>query len=534
MRPVLSRQQIREFDQSWISRGVPGIVLMENAGRGAAHLIGLKARPRSSGEKPRQGSSVVGSCVRCADERSLGGVGVLLLAGVGNNGGDAFVIARHLAARAANVRVWGLVPGAALKSDAKIAWEAMEAVGIRLEAVPEEGTWLSAFKEADLIVDGLLGTGADRPVEGLLSRLIDAVNRSETSVIALDIPSGLDAETGKVLGSAIRAEHTVTFAHLKKGLLTTAGHAHAGNITVSHIGVPSALPAQMEPAAWLLEESDLMSALAPRSPAAHKGTAGRVTVIAGSPGTVGAARLSSRACLRAGAGLVTLLTDPETVAQLEGEVVEVMTASYKTEKASLLLRSADAIVLGPGLGRGPEARAISQRAFAEGRPTVVDADGLRLIAEDRAAFVGAPERLFVLTPHPGEAAALLSMSSAEVEGDRFAAAERLSEEFRAVVVLKGPRTIISAPGQAPRVSAFGSPALATAGSGDVLAGILGAFLVGATSSDEVFVRAQAAVCVHALCGERWESQHGDRGLLASELGDLVPEVISSLLREAKS
>lgn len=534
MRPVLSRAQIQEFDRSWISRGVPGIVLMENAGRGAAHLIGLKARPRSFGEQPRQGSSVVGSCVRCADERSLAGVGFLLLAGAGNNGGDAFVIARHLAARAANVRVWGLVSGSALKGDAKVAWEAMEAVGIRLEPLPEESDWSSAFNEADLIVDGLLGTGADRPVEGLLARLIDAVNQAGTRVIALDIPSGLDAETGKVLGCVVRAEHTVTFAHLKKGLLTTEGHAHAGTITVSHIGVPSTLPAQMVPAAWLLERSDISSVLAPRSRAAHKGTAGRVTVIAGSAGTVGAARLSSRACLRAGAGLVTLLTGPETVTQLEGEVVEVMTASYKSERTSELLKKADAIVVGPGLGQGREARAISESAFAEGRPTVVDADALRLIAEDRTAFLRAPRRLFVLTPHPGEASDLLSMGVADVEGDRFAAAQRLSEELHAVVVLKGPRTIIAAPGQAPRVSAFGSPALATAGSGDVLAGILGAFLVGAESREEVFLRAQAAVCVHALCGERWEAQHGDRGLLASELGDLVPEVISELLGEGKS
>lgn len=529
MRPVLSRGQIREFDRAWILRGVPGIVLMENAGRGAAHLIGLKARPRSPGEKPRQGSSVVGSCVRCADERSLANVSFLLLAGPGNNGGDAFVIARHLAARAANVKVWGLAPGSELRGDAKIAWEAMEAVGVRLEPVPKESDWPSAFDEADLIVDGLLGTGADRPVEGLLGELIDAVNRAQKEVIALDVPSGLDAETGEVLGRAIRAEHTVTFAHLKKGLLTTEGHAYSGNITVSHIGVPSSLPSEMTPAAWLLERGDVASALATRSRAAHKGTAGRVTVIAGSPGTVGAARLSSRACLRAGAGLLTLLTDPQTVSQLEGEVIEVMTASFDGEKAESLLESADAIIVGPGLGRGLGARAVSERAFGTGRPTVVDADALRMIADDRAVFVGASRRLFVLTPHPGEAAALLSTTIQAIENDRFLAAQRLSEELESVVVLKGPRTIIAAPGHTPRVSAFGSPVLATGGSGDVLSGILGAFLVGAASLDEVLRRAEAAVCVHALCGERWESQHGDRGLLASELGDLVPEVIADLL-----
>lgn len=529
MRPVLSREQVREFDRTWIERGVPGIVLMENAGRGAAHLIGLKARPRAPSEKPRQGASIVGSCVRCADERSLSGVSLLLLAGPGNNGGDAFVVARHLASRAANVKVWGLVPGASLKGDAKTAFEAMEAVGVALEPVPPESEWPRALADADLIVDGLLGTGADRPLAGRLARLIDTVNQASTSVIALDVPSGLDAETGALLGSAIRATHTVTFGHLKKGLLTTEGHAHSGNITVSHIGVPSELPSRMEPAAWLLETTDLSAALSLRSPTAHKGSAGRVVVVAGSPGTLGAARLSSRACLRAGAGLVTLLTDPETVTQLEAEVVEVMTASFDDSKADELLGSADAIVVGPGLGRGKKALRACEAVWEMGRPTIVDADALRLVAENTAAFSRAKTRLFVLTPHPGEAAALLASSIEEVEADRFAAATRLSEKLNAVVVLKGSRTLIAAPGFAPVVSAFGSPVLATAGSGDVLSGIVGALLVGATTVEEVFRRAQTAVGVHALCGERWESQHGDRGLLASELGDLIPGVISELL-----
>jgi NAD(P)H-hydrate epimerase len=529
MRPVLSRDQVREFDRVWIERGVPGIVLMENAGRGAAHLMGLKARPRLPGEKPRQGSSVAGSCVRCADERSLAGVTILILAGSGNNGGDAMIVARHLAARGANVSVWGLVSGGELGGDAQLAWKAMEAVGIRLKALPPEGEWAAALAAAHLIVDGLLGTGAARLVEGRLARLIEAVNQAKPQVIALDIPSGLDAETGAVLGSAIRATHTVTFAHLKKGLLTTHGHAHAGNITVSHIGVPAELPRGLEPAAWLLETTDLSAALTTRSRTAHKGTAGRVAVVAGSPGTLGAARLSSRACLRSGAGLVTLLTDPATVSQLETEVVEVMTASFEDSRGAETLDAADAIVVGPGVGKGSLARGACASVWEKGRPTVVDADALRLVAEDRTAFLSQSERLFVLTPHPGEAAALLKTSVEEIEADRFAAAKRLSEELRAVVVLKGPRTIVAAPGVTPVVSAFGSPVLATAGSGDVLSGILGAFLVGATTTEDVFRRAQAGVGVHALCGERWESQHGDRGLLASELADLVPEVIAELL-----
>ncbi len=534
MRPVLSRDQIREFDRVWIERGVPGIVLMENAGRGAAHLIGLKARPRPSGEKPRTGSAVVGSCVRCADERSLNGVSLLLLAGPGNNGGDAFVIARHLAARAANVRVWCLVSPSELRGDAKTAWESLSALGITTEPLPPSEEWASALSEADLIVDGLLGTGADRPVEGPLRALIDTVNDSAARVIALDVPSGIDAERGCALGTAIRAQHTVTFAHLKLGLLTTQGYEHAGSITVSNIGVPSALPGAMNPAAWLLEESDVSSTLSARSRTAHKGSAGRVAVVAGSPGTVGAARLSSRACLRAGAGLVTVLADPEAILKLEEDTVEVMTAAFDSKRAEQLLASAQSIVVGPGMGKGPRAREICDRLWPLGLPTVVDADALSLLSDDRSAFLTAQIRLFVLTPHPKEAAGLLGTSTDAIESDRFSAARRLADEYRCVVVLKGPRTIIAAPGEAPVVSAFGSPVLATAGSGDVLSGIAGALLVGATSPREVFLRAQAAVCVHGLSGEAWEAAHGDRGLLASELGDLAPEIIARLVGSGAS
>jgi NAD(P)H-hydrate epimerase len=455
------------------------------------------------------------------------------MAGAGNNGGDAFVIARHLFGRGCEVEVYGLCGADRLSGDAKIAWGAMEAVGVRLRSLPEMSSLTQVLSGADLVVDGLLGTGADRDLEGTLRDLVEGINASGVRVIALDIPSGLDADSGAVLAAAIKAEHTVTFAHLKRGLLTTLGHEHSGNITVSHIGVPSELPSGSQPYAWLLEESDLRARLSARSRTAHKGSAGRVVLIAGSPGTLGAARLASGAALRAGAGLVTVMTDAETVGQLEGEVVEVMTHPWGDDIGDVkLIDGCGSLVVGPGLGQGAAQKRALALALRSNKARIFDADALRYLAgpgreEGRAADLS----LAVFTPHPGEAADLINSSIGAVESDRFGVAQKIADEYGCVVVLKGSRTVVAAPGRAPVVSAFGSPALATAGSGDVLSGVSGALLCGATTQDEVFERAQTAVALHGLAGEAWEETHGDRGLLASEVADGVPAVVQRLLAD---
>jgi NAD(P)H-hydrate epimerase len=237
--------------------------------------------------------------------------------------------------------------------------------------------------------------------------------------------------------------------------------------------------------------------------------------------------------------MVTICTRPETATELQQEVEEVMTRGWgfdeigAFDEATLaLLRDSDAVVVGPGLGRDEDAKRGLSQALSAGRPLVVHADALRILAElpldERTLAAAGDPRLVVLTPHPGEAGALLGLSIAEIESNRFLAARNLAERSGAIVILKGSRTIIAAPGRAPVVSAFGSPAMATAGSGDVLSGLCGALLAGAVSPDEVFERAQTAVALHALAGERWEQTHGDRGLLASEIADLVPEILSGL------
>ncbi len=532
MRPLLDAAQMRAFDRHAIDSGVSGQILMENAGRGAAHLIGLKVRPRSVGQAPRTGSSVVGSCVRCADERSLLGARVLILAGPGNNGGDGYVVARHLAARAAQVTVLMHQGAERLRGDARLAFLAMEAVGVRGRSLYEVDL-SQELAAADVVVDALLGTGSDREVSGPLRSVIETTNASGAYVIALDVPSGLDASSGAVLGEAIRAAHTVTFAHLKRGLLTTAGHERAGNLTLSHIGIPSSLPASISPSGFLLEESDARARLRPRSVTAHKGNAGRVVILAGSPGTLGAARLCSRAALRAGAGLVTLCNTQPVIEKLESEVAEVMTHAFELggpgQREEALFSRADALVVGPGWGRSAEAQRAVTLALDSARPCVVDADALHFFSSDQGRALWRSKGWgpwAVLTPHPAEAAALLGTTVDLVEADRFSAASELSSSFDATVLLKGSRPLLCTPGRAPVVSAFGSPALATGGSGDVLCGILAAQLVGATDRGSLFDALMVAVVLQGQAAELWSAENGERGLLASEVGDLVPRVIA--------
>ncbi|HSC87780.1 MAG TPA: NAD(P)H-hydrate dehydratase [Polyangiaceae bacterium] len=532
MRPVLSRAQMRDFERHWIDRGVPSLVLMENAGRGAAHLIGLRLKPRVA-ESARR-APLRGSCVRCADEAALAGAPAVVLAGPGNNGGDGFVVARHLWQRGArvDVLVWG--PEAGYRGDALVQLGAFRGVGGVTRPL-DDSALERLLTERPLLIDALFGTGLARELGPELVRYVERLNAAELEVVALDLPTGLDADSGELRPVALRATHTVTFAHLKTGSLTTRGHEYGGTVTVSHIGVPAQLPAGLEPRAWLLEDEDLRGLLHSRPAVVHKGQAGRVTVIGGQPGMGGAPLLSGRAALRGGAGLCTLLGEEETCRQWEREVLELMVARAELdapEPARELLTRSDALVLGPGLGRSPAARALLTLGLEAGKPSVLDADGLRLLAEMGAGVLAAsgdPGR-FVLTPHPGEAAALLGCTIDAIERDRFAALERLVERFGAVVVLKGSRTLIGAPGHGPLVSAWGAPAMATAGSGDVLAGVIAAQLADRTGTQRAaWEAAQLGVGLHGLAGEQWQKQNGDAGLLASELADAVPRVRAELL-----
>lgn len=533
MRPVLSRKEVAEWERSLIERGVPEIVLMENAARGAAHWLGLKLKPRNQETAPR--SSVRGSCVRCADEALLARAGrVVVLAGPGNNGGDAWALARHLMQRQAQVQV--LFSGEPKEGSAAAQMmRAYRALGGKsgLLSVTE----LQRGSPPAWVVDGLFGTGLARALSDEMQKLAGFLLEQGAKVLALDLPSGLDADTGTSWGAVLHAQHTVTFGHLKRGLLTTQGHLFAGDITVSHLGVPSRL--EQESGAYLIELSDLEGLLPARLPTLHKGMAGRLAVLGGEPEMAGAARLVAHAAFRTGVGTVTVVGSRALCDEVEKSTLETMVRRVAPSgELGTHLDGMDGVVAGPGLGQRDFAyRAISDLLSSD-LALVLDADGLRCLAH-RAGELG--ETFFrarseradlYLTPHPGEAAELLNSSVKAIEADRFGAVSAIAERYAAQVILKGSRTLIAAPRGPTWVSTFGTKALATAGSGDTLAGILGALIAAKRSSALPTVdpaeHAILAVGLHGLAAEKWGERWGDRGLLASELADELPGTFREL------
>jgi NAD(P)H-hydrate epimerase len=510
--PVLSREQVRALDRDAIDRlGVPSLLLMENAGRGAAHVV---------------------------DQRLVAAPGpVAVVCGAGNNGGDGFVVARRLRALGYEVRVALVARTDALRGDARANYEAWLTAGGTVASVDEAnlGDLDVLLGGVRVVVDALLGTGLDRPVTGLAEQVIERINRTGAGAyrIAIDVPSGMDTNTGQPMGVAVRADETVTFAATKLGLVTSTGAALAGQVTVVDIGIPPSSMERTGTSARILEPADVGTWIERRPLSTHKGAAGRVVAVAGSPGKIGAALLVARGALRAGAGLVTLATTPQAAAALESRVLEEMTA--RIDPASPIssleehLAAADVAVIGPGLGLDEKARALVDHAvLRHDGLVVVDADALTHLS-GRLRDLRAVGSKRVLTPHPGEMARLLGITTTEVERDRFRALARAVDESGATVLLKGARTLIGAPGVLPVVNPSGSPALATAGAGDVLSGIVAALLA---SLRRPFEAACAAAYVHGESAEEWCRQRdgADRGLLAHEVADGAPRVIAGLTR----
>lgn len=510
MIPVLSREQIRALD-AWATDRcwVPSLILMENAGNNAARVI-----------------------LGAMGERE---VEVVIVAGSGNNGGDGFVVARRLLCEGKSVEVFLLGNAEKLKGDALANCEAWKGLGgIVREMGDDAGVSilekrLDDLGSHDIVVDALLGTGLDREVEGRHATVIQAMNASAARRMALDVPSGLDANTGQALGATVHAELTVTFGHSKLGLVTSTGAAHAGVVHVVDIGVPAELFRHVGHSALVIESADVARELEPRSVAAHKSSVGHVVAVAGSAGKIGAALLVARGALRAGAGLCTLCTFANAADALDRRVFEEMTARIDPmqveQSLDEALERANAVVIGPGLGLGADARRVVDHVvLGWNGPKVMDADAITHFAGRGAELQRAPGSL-VLTPHPGELARLLGESTSTVEANRFDALRRAVELTGAVVLLKGPRTLIGAPGELPLVNVAGTPALATAGSGDVLAGILGAFSLALAPR----VAAYTATFVHAASGERWSKRTGsDRGLVAHEIAEGVPALLAEL------
>jgi NAD(P)H-hydrate epimerase len=498
---------MRAFDKHAVEQcAVPSLVLMENAGRGATDVL---VRELLDGD--------------AADAR------VIAVCGTGNNGGDGLVVARHLLVRGADPTVYLCGGASRVSPDARAnldAWRGLGGEVVELTSGSSLAPLKEALDEADVVLDALFGTGLDRPIEGFLADVVHIVNGASAPRFAIDLPSGLDADTGGTLGIAVEARVTATFAHHKLGLLTPGGAQLAGRVHVVDIGVPASIVAHVGGSAQLLDASDLAHWIVRRAPGAHKNAAGHVVVIAGSAGKIGAPQLVARGALRAGAGLATIATWPAAATAIEGHVLEVMTARIDPGKAAesldAILAHKQAVVVGPGFGLGDDARTAVEYVLASWHgPIVIDADALTMFAGRPSVFMAAKNA--ILTPHPGEAARLLGKSSADVEADRFRAARELVAATGAVVVLKGAHTIVAAPDSRLAVTPVACPALATAGSGDVLGGIVGAM----ACTLPAFEATCAGVMLHAMSGEAWSRAHGgaDRGMVAHEVADTLPQIL---------
>jgi NAD(P)H-hydrate epimerase len=400
-----------------------------------------------------------------------------------------------------------------------------------------EAPWRGWLADAGVVVDAIFGTGFRGVIDGAPGAALAAMNAARARRIAVDLPSGLDADSGRAQGVVFRADVTATMGAAKLGLYVDA-EAPVGRVEVVELGVPILTGAPGDGAAaraFLLDEAGVAARLPRRSPSAHKGSSGHLLVVAGAPGKTGAAVLVGQAALRAGAGLVTVASTAPGQAALDAKVVELMTARYASradvdaEEAvaalTALAARAQAIAIGPGIPTGDGMHAAVRRfASIAARPMVLDADALNALGTDAPAVLAAAPAPRVLTPHPAEMGRLAGISTADVQADRVAVARRLAAATRAIVVLKGAHTVIAAPDGRAFVSPIACAALATAGSGDVLCGVVGAFLAGGV---EPLTAAQLAVYVHGLAGEVLAAQLGD-GVAAGDLPLTVAAVIACL------
>lgn len=472
-RSLYTAAQTRELDRRAIRAGQSGYTLMAQAGQAAFQLL---------------------------RERWPGATRIVVLAGPGNNGGDGYVLARLAWSQHLDVRL------VTVGNHEQLQDEAFAAASDATRAGVPEQSWAGTLPEADIYVDAIFGTGLNKAVGGDYAAAIAALNRAGRPVLALDIPSGIHADTGAELGEAVRADATLSFIGLKAGLLTGRGPALTGELFFADLGVPAGIYDDLAPVAHRLDRSDLEQ-LERRPRDAHKGRYGHVLVVGGNHGMAGAVALAGEAALRCGAGLVSVATRAAHTAALTARRPELMCHGVEGAAAlAPLLARASVVVLGPGLGQDDWSRTLFGAVLDSGKPVVLDADALNLLAR-------MPEKRdnWVLTPHPGEAARLLGISTAEVQADRFAALRALRERVGGHVVLKGAGSLVGSDAGVA-LCPLGNPGMATAGMGDVLSGVTGALLA------QGLPRAvELAVLVHAHAGDRAARAGGERGLLASDL-----------------
>ena len=506
----LDRKAIEEF-------GIPGLVLMENAARGTAgamfrHFPGLLRMK------------------------------VGILAGRGNNGGDAFAVARYLLNRRISCHVYLLAAREEVRGDAAANLEILIRMGGKVSEILNLEEWESQKENIaahDLLVDGILGTGLKGEVQGFFQEIIEFINSLGTPVVAIDIPSGLDADSGQVLGVCIRASLTVTFGLLKRGLLVLPGVLNCGKTVLVDISLPRPTVETEAIQDYLIEASEFPPFLNPRQPDAHKGEFGHLFVLSGSPGKTGAAAMVCQAALRVGTGLVTLGIPESLNPILAEKLTEAMTEPLPETREKTLGPSAfsrvmelcerkTALALGPGLSTHPETVKFVQKLVrSTPLPAVIDADGLNAFA-GKTDGLRKSGRNLILTPHPGEMARMLGVPVTEVQQNRTHAAREFSRKHGVVLVLKGARSLVAGPEGDLFINPTGNPGMASGGMGDILTGMVGGFLAQGIPPLEA---AKLGVYLHGLVGDYVAHLKGQRGILAMDLAEETPKVLRALASE---
>ncbi len=511
MRRVVTSAEMHEMDLLAIEgMHIPGLLLMENAGIAVAEAV-----EEWLGETPD-------------------GL-VAVLCGKGNNGGDGMVAARHLLNRGYSVDVALIAERESIRGDARVQLTILESMHAPVRIIASAGA-LRPLRACALIVDALFGTGISGAVTGLAAEVIRWVHDSGKPVISVDVPSGLNSDDGSIAGSCIRADQTVTMGELKRGLLIPPGREMAGVVTVADISMPAAVAESVKTGTFLLEDEDVVSRLPERPPAAHKGDFGKVLVLAGSTGLTGAAALASMASLRCGCGL-TVLGIPESLNPiLEEKCTEVMTRplpqtpegtlSIAAEKEILrLIEWADVLAMGPGLSACEETRELIRRVVRKCRkPMVLDADGINAF-EGRKDLLETGRQSCVLTPHYGELGRVTGLSVGDIAAHRIEIARETALSMKKVLVLKGAPTVIGDPAGRVFINATGNSGMATAGSGDVLTGIIAGFL------GQRLAPLDAALCgvyCHGYAGDVAAEAKGERGMMAMDILNSLPSIFQRL------
>jgi hydroxyethylthiazole kinase-like uncharacterized protein yjeF len=511
---VLSAAQMREADRRTIEDiGIPSLVLMENAGRQVVAAI----------------EAVHGDLL---EER------VAVLCGRGNNGGDGLVVARTLLQRGVDVAVFLIGVVAEVRGDARTNLEILGRLGLTVVEIADSEAWELHFSEVgdcSLIVDAIFGTGLNAPLSGLLETVIADVNGSGIPVVAIDLPSGLSADSHEPIGDSIEAGMTVTLAAPKISLVLPPAETRAGDIVIADIGIPVEVIDQLEGARLeLLTRASTRELIAPRAADSHKGDYGHVLIVAGSRGKTGAAHLAACAALRSGAGLVTVATPACCQATIAAMAPEYMTEPIPetidgldpTAADDVIELARDVVALGPGLGTARDTRAFIKALVDHATmPLVIDADGLNAFADEPDRLTGRDGRDVIITPHPGEMARLVRMSSDEVQASRLEIARNFAVAHHLYVVLKGHRTLIATPDDKVFINPTGNAGMATGGTGDVLTGMIAGWLGQLLDAEAA---CKLAVYLHGMAGDLAEAEIGEVAMTSADVSAHIAAAIQEL------